>query len=219
MVLVTLILARMGGASVPPVLLTDRSATVNDLGIFVDYSICLNMHGRIEVTNLCDGNIRSFYDIVSAVDFADSHTNTLSPRYPSGYRSNAVRTLETLGMSLKAALMCMVPSEEIIFSGGDLAEPPEQLLPEVELRNTAGSYMLEALGADNDSISCAWIDRALDIYTQANEVESSRERQREYDKVGKPGTDAYRYVGRGIGTIAERKRDHNETLASDRNCL
>lgn len=189
----------------------------NDLGIFVDYSIDPCKDGMIEVMNLCTFETRSFTDITRAVDYAARHSNTLSPRYPAGYRSYAVRMIEALGMNLKNALMAMTPTEEIVLEGGCAPEYPDRLLPETVLRIAAKDYMLSALEANSETESLAWVDRARDLYNQANLLEESRaDTKGSSEEADEKGANPYKHIGGRVIQTLKRKPVNRQALATDR---
>ena len=139
-----------------------------DIGLFIDYDVTPTDRG-FRVTYLMDNTFRDFLDLTSAVDFAASRTLTLSPVYPAGYRSRTVRLLEQMGVILSSDLRA-VEGERVDLITPDGQTSEEEVVeptPEELLRRRAREYLRTALEADTSEEEASWVERARDLYAEA----------------------------------------------------
>jgi hypothetical protein len=181
---------------------------MDDIGIFLDYAVGLDATGKIKVVNLCDHTSRTFHEMTAAIDYAAANTNTLSPKFPAGYRSAPVRMLEALGASTRAALLGLRPTEEITLSGDDApaVEPLRQ--PEEVLREEGQLRLRAALEAHSVEEANTWVERAHDLFAKARRLEEYREQLQKDDgqrESGGSSNDAYRHHGGRISRPIERR--------------
>ncbi|MHC4621512.1 MAG: hypothetical protein ACYTEQ_27540, partial [Planctomycetota bacterium] len=141
---------------------------------------------------------RTFHDMTAAIDYAAANTNTLSPRFPAGYRSATVRMLEALGAETRAALLGLRPTEEITLSGDALPAVEALRLPEDVLREEGQARLMAALEAHSVEEANTWVERAHDLFNKASRLEIRREQlQKDDGQRESSGSrdDAYRHHG------------------------
>lgn len=138
-----------------------------DIGIFIDWWV-FAAGSRVIAKNKNDGEMRTFSDLTGAIDWVSVRTNTLSPRYPKGYRSKTVRLLENLNFYTLRQLFASA-GEEIVI---DNTPPPEQtddyVHPAVECRRQARTHTLRALESDSPDEEAVWMERAADLHALAD---------------------------------------------------
>lgn len=148
---------------------------MQDIELFIDWAVSVADSGRAVARNLNDGESRSFPDITSAVDYAAARSNTLSPRFPKGYRSRTVRLLESFevtgltalrGMKMETIVIDDTPPGESTESD---SEPPECIL-----RQAVRDSLRWALEARSEDEERGWMDRARDFEAQAVSLERRR---------------------------------------------